>query len=143
MNETTIPSREQKPGQPVKLPVRKDREVQIKEMEIETVNRVISDEELKTQYTQSERLILPILKMLAKKPFSISQDIAEKRGIRFDFDKCRMLMFADMLDEYIRTGKALMRKGIGEDISVVSAYFQAQIERAKEASSRNIAGWEK
>jgi hypothetical protein len=40
-------------------------------------------------------------------------------------------LLSDLIKGYSRKGKALDRKGIGEDVDIVRAYFTAQIEQAK------------
>jgi hypothetical protein len=119
------------------IPIKKDKDIAIKTMEIETVNRVISEEDLKTQFTQSERIVLSSLERLSYNPFSISEEIAIDRGIPFKKEKYQFPLLTDFIKAYIRKGKALNRKGIKEDVDVVSAYFQAQIERAK-AQNPNV-----
>jgi len=113
------------------IPIRKDKDIEIKTLEIETVNRVISEEDLKTQFSPDERLIITALQELSNKPFQISKKIAENRGIKFNQDNYKYPVLESFLKQYCRKGKALDRKGIGEDVDVVSAYFQAQIEREK------------
>lgn len=115
------------------IPVRRDKEIAIKQMEIDTVNRVISDPDMKTEITQSERILISIFEQLAIKPFPISEKIANKRGIPFDMTKYEDPFFSNLIRGYMKKGKALNRKGIKEDVDIVSAYFQAQIERSKEA----------
>lgn len=118
---------------PALPPVRRDKEIEIKKLEIETVNRVISDADLKTQFTQKERIIITMLENVATSPFSISKKIAESRNIPFDMKRYQFPILKDLVHGYVRKGKALDRKGIKEDIDIVSAYFQAQIERSKES----------
>jgi len=118
-------------------PVRKDKEIEIKRMEIETVNRVISDEDLKTQFSQKERILITMLENTADNPFSISQKIAMDRNIPFDMKRYQFPLLKDLVYGYVRKGKALDRKGIKEDIDIVSAYFQAQIERSKESQKQH------
>lgn len=125
-----MPHETEKPALP---PVRRDKEIEIKKLEIETVNRVISDADLKTQFSQKERLLITMLEDLAKYPFSNSERIAKKKGIPFDMDRYKYPILTDLINGYVRKGKALDRKGIKEDIDIVSAYFQAQIERSKES----------
>lgn len=122
---------------PILPPVIKDKEIEIKKLEIETVNRVISDEDLKTQFTQKERILITMLENLADSPFSISQRIAEKRGIHFDKERYSFPLLKQLIKGYVRKGKALNRMGISEDIDIVSAYFEAQKERSKESQHQN------
>lgn len=124
------PEVENKPNLP---PIRKDKEIEIKKLEIETVNRVISDADLKTQFSQKERILITMLENVAVSPFSISKKIAESRNIKFDMKRYQFPLLKDLIFGYVRKGKALDRKGIKEDIDIVSAYFQAQIERSKES----------
>lgn len=114
-------------------PIRKDKEIEIKRMEIETVNRVISDADLKTQFSQKERILITLLENIADSPFGISQKIAAERKVSFVMSRYRFPLLKDLVYGYVRKGKALNRKGIKEDIDIVSAYFQAQIERSKES----------
>lgn len=123
---------EHKPSLP---PVRKDKDIEIKKLEIETVNRVISDEDLKTQFTQKERILITMLENLAENPFPISNSIAKKKGIPYNLDSYKFKPLTDLVKGYNRKGKALDRKGIKEDVDIVSAYFQAQIERSKESQN--------
>ncbi|MGZ8509237.1 MAG: hypothetical protein ACXWV6_04355 [Chitinophagaceae bacterium] len=115
------------------IPVRRDKEIAIKQMEIDTVNRVISDADMKTEITQSERILISIFEQLSIRPFPISEKISLKRGIPFDMTKYEDPFFSNLIRGYMKKGKALNRKGIKEDVDIVSAYFQAQIERSKEA----------
>lgn len=124
-------------NKPALPPVRRDKEIEIKKLEIETVNRVISDEDLKTQFSQKERILITMLENIAESPFSISKRIAESRGLKFDMTRYRFPALKDLVYGYVRKGKALDRKGINEDIEIVSAYFQAQIERSKETQHQN------
>lgn len=112
-------------------PIRKDKEIEMKKMEIETVNRVISDTDLKTQFTQGERMYITLLEELSDKPFTISERISKEIGVNFDMKRYQFPLLKECIKGYCRKGKALNRKGIGEDVDIVSAYFQAQIERAK------------
>jgi hypothetical protein len=116
-------------------PVRRDKEIEMKKMEIETVNRVISDPDLKTQFSQPERILITLLDEIARKPFSISEKIATERGILFAMKRYEYPLLSELIRGYSRKGKALDRKGIGEDVDIVRAYFTAQIEQAK-ASER-------
>lgn len=129
---------QQEQPQNKQIPIRKDKEVELKKMEIETVNRVISEEDLKTQFTQSERIVLSSLEKLSKSPWSISQKIAEDRHIPFREDRYKFAVLEDFIKAYARKGKALDRQGIKEDVDIVSAYFQAQIERAKQSNQPSI-----
>ena len=113
------------------IPIRKDKDIEIKAMEIDTVSRVISEKDLKTQYSQSERILIDSLEQLACHPFSISEEIAQRRNIKCDYTRYQFNTLHNWVKEYVRKGKALNRKGIKEDVDIVSAYFQAQIERAK------------
>lgn len=122
---------------PALPPIQKDKEIEIKKLEIETVNRVISDADLKTQFSQKERILITMLENIANSPFSISQSIAENKGITFNMERYRFPILKDLIYGYVRKGKALDRKGIKEDIDIVSAYFQAQIERSKESQHQN------
>lgn len=114
-------------------PVRKDKEIEIKKMEIDTVNRVISDPDLKTQFSQPERILITLLEDIAFTPFSISERLAKDMKIPFDMNRYQYPLLSDMVKGYSRKGKALNRKGIKEDVDIVSAYFQAQIERSKQS----------
>jgi hypothetical protein len=125
----------EQPNKPA-IPIKRDKEIAIKEMEIQTVNRVISEQDLKTQFRQSERIIISSLERLASNPFSISEKIAEERGINTKDHTFPAL--DEFLKAYVRKGKALDRKGIKEDVDIVSAYFQAQIERAKISQSPSV-----
>lgn len=118
-------------------PVRKDKEIEMKKMEIETVNKVISDADLKTEFTQKERILITLLEDLAKEPFPISQGLAKEKGINFDMTKYVFPPLSDLVKGYNRKGKALKRKGIGEDVDIVRAYFTAQIEQAKASQRTN------
>lgn len=118
-------------------PVRKDKEIEMKKMEIETVNRVISDPDLKTEFTQKERILISLLENLAESPFTISQGLAKEMNIKFDMAKYKFPPLTDMIKGYNRKGKALKRKGIGEDVDIVRAYFTAQIEQAKASQRTN------
>src|SRR3989304_2635527 len=131
MQQEQIPSNKQ-------IPIRRDKEVELKKMEIETVNRVISEEDLKTQFTQSERIVLSSLEKLAVSPWSISEKIANDRHIPFRAERYRFPVLEDFIKAYARKGKALDRKGIKEDVDIVSAYFQAQIERAKASDKPSV-----
>lgn len=117
-------------------PIRRDKEIEIKKMEIDTVNRVISDPDLKTQFSQKERILVTMLDEVARKPFSISEKIAKQRGIKFDMKKYEYPLLVDLVKGYSRKGKALDRKGIGEDVDIVRAYFTAQIEQAKASDKK-------
>jgi hypothetical protein len=125
---------EEKPKAPS---IRKDKEIEIKRMEIDTVNRVISDEDLKTQFSQPERILITLLEEISEKPFSISEKLAEDMNIPFDMHRYRYPLLKETVHGFVRKGKALNRKGIKEDIDIVSAYFQAQIERSKESQKTN------
>lgn len=118
-------------------PVRKDKEIEMKKMEIETVNRVISDPDLKTEFTQKERILISLLEDLAICPFPISMGLAKEKGIKFDEKKYAFPPLIDLVKGYNRKGKALKRKGIGEDVDIVRAYFTAQIEQAKASQRTN------
>ena len=122
-------------------PIRPDKDLEIKEKEIGVVRQVISDTDLKTQVTQSERVIIPLLEQLANTPFSISEKIARSRGIPFDSERYKVPILADFIKEYLRKGKALERKGIKEDTDIVSAYFTAQIEASRAAN--RVKEWQK
>ena len=45
-------------------------------------------------------------------------------------------LLVDLVKGYSRKGKALDRKGIGEDVDIVRAYFTAQIEQAKASDKK-------
>lgn len=122
-------------------PFHKDKEIEIKEKEIGVVRQVISDSDLKTQVTQSERIIIPLLEQLANRPFSISEKIAKSRGILFNSESYKVPILSDFIKEYLRKGKALDRRGIKEDTDIVSAYFTAQIEAARAAN--RVKEWQK
>ena len=122
-------------------PIHKDKEIEIKEKEIGVVRQVISDADLKTQVTQSERVIIPLLEQLANNPFSISEKIAISRGIHFDSTRYKVPILSDFIKEYLRKGKALDRRGIKEDTEIVSAYFTAQIEAAR--ATNRVSEWQK
>ena len=116
-------------------PIRKDKEIEQKRMEIETVNRVISDPDLKTQFNQAERMLITLLDEIARKPFSISERLAKEIGVPFDMKRYEYPLLTEAIKGYSKKGKALNRKGIAEDVDVMRAYFTAQIEQAK-ASGR-------
>lgn len=118
-------------------PVKKDKEIEMKKMEIETVNRVISDPDLKTEFTQKERILISLLEDLAVSPFTISEGLAKEMGIKFDMKKYQFPPLTELVKGYTRKGKALKRKGIGEDVDIVRAYFTAQIEQAKASQKTN------
>ncbi len=113
-------------------PIRRDKEIEITKMELELIGRVVSDSDMRTQYTQSERLILSLLEQVANNPFSISAKIARERNIKFDSKRYEYPFFSDLLKQYTRKGKALERKGIKEDVDIMTAYCQQQIEKSKE-----------
>src|SRR3990172_8207158 len=112
-------------------PVRRDKEIEIKRMEIDTVNRVISDPDLKTEFSQPERILITLLERVAERPFTISERLAKEQGIKFDMKRYEYPLLSEMVKGYSRKGKALKRKGIGEDVDIVRAYFTAQIEQAR------------
>jgi len=112
-------------------PIRRDKEIELKKIEAEMVNKVISEEDLKTQYSQKERILITLLEKISDKPFSISERIAKDKGIAFDMKRYQFPLLKETVLGYSRKGKALNRQGIGEDVKIVSAYFQAQIEQAQ------------
>lgn len=118
-------------------PVKKDKEIEMKKMEIETVNRVISDPDLKTEFTQKERILISLLEDLAKSPFTISEGLAKEMGLKFNMEKYQFSPLTELVKGYTRKGKALKRKGIGEDVDIVRAYFTSQIEQAKASQKTN------
>ena len=119
-------------------PIRRDKEIELKKIEAEMVNKVISEEDLKTQFSQPERILITLLENISLHPFSISEKIAKQKGIPFNMKRYEFPLLSDTVKGYARKGKALNRQGIGEDVKIVSAYFQAQIEQAQAEKKRSI-----
>lgn len=109
---------------PQKLPFRKDKEIEIMAMELELMNKVVSPEDLKTELNRMEIVTLSLLDDMNKHPFKISQKIAESRGIPFNPERYKYDVLGNFVSEYMRKGKALKRKGIAEDVKMISAYCE-------------------
>lgn len=120
------------PSIPVNPPVRKDRELEIKKLEIETIGKYLSSGRQKTEISVSERILLSLLYQIAENPFRTSEKIAMKRGIPFDRSRYENTFFKQVLDAYIEFGIPLNRKGRREDGDVLSSYFEAQYRKRGE-----------
>lgn len=117
---------------PVNPPVRKDRELEIKKLEIDQIGKFLSSGRQKTEISVSERILLSLLYQIAENPFRISEKIARKRGIPFDSSRYVNTFFKEVLDAYIEFGIPLGRKGRKEDSQVLSSYFEAQYRKRGE-----------
>ncbi len=110
-------------------PVRKDKELEIKKLELETIGKYLSSERQKTEISVSERIVLSLLYEIAENPFKTSEKIAKQRGIPFDSAKYVNSFFKNILDAYVEFGIPLNRKGRKEDGEVLSSYFEAQYRK--------------
>lgn len=110
-------------------PVRKDKEIEIKRLELEQIGKYLSSGRQKTEISVSERILISLLYQIAENPFRISEKIARKRGIPFDPSKYVNTFFKEVLDAYIEFGIPLNRKGRKEDGEVLSSYFEAQYRK--------------
>jgi len=108
----------------VSIPVRKEKEIEIMRMELELMNKVVSPEDLKTELSRMEIVTLSLLEEMNDNPFKISEKIASTRNIPFDMSRYQYGILGNFVSEYMRKGKALKRKGIAEDVKMISAYCE-------------------
>ena len=112
------------PQNNVSIPVRKEKEIEIMRMELELMNKVVSPEDLKTELSRMEIVTLSLLEEMNNTPFKISEKIATTRNIPFDMKRYQYGILGNFVSEYMRKGKALKRKGIAEDVKMISAYCE-------------------
>jgi len=113
-------------------PVRKDKDIEIKRLEIEQIGKYLSSGRQKTEISVSERIVISLLYQIAETPFKTSEKIAIKRKIHFDSSRYVNTFFKSVLDAYIEFGIPLGRKGRKEDGEVLSSYFEAQYRKRGE-----------
>lgn len=113
-------------------PVRKDKEIEIKRLELDTIGKYLSSGRQKTEISVSERIVVSLLYQIAENPFKTSEKIAKQRNIPFDPTKYVNTFFKSVLDAYIEFGIPLNRKGRKEDGEVLSSYFEAQYRKRGE-----------
>ena len=115
---------------PIKFefPTQMNPDIELQKMRNDLVKGLISEIDLKTEVTQSERIILTNLEDFASQPFKNSVRIANDRGIPYDYNKCKLEALKNFCIGYMRKGKALNRKGIKEDVTVMSGLFKYENE---------------
>lgn len=101
---------------------------ELEKLKWNTVSQYISREkEQKTELTKQERLILPLLEIIAERPYNISEKIKYDKNnpfhIKKECDKIKrkcepMRLF---LDHYYKMGIAVDRKGRSEEKDVLTA----------------------
>lgn len=108
------------------MPLRRDKEIELKKIEIETIEKFLAQGRQKTDITASERTLLSIALELALRPFQISEKIARRREIPFNMENHKNTFLVSFLESYLELGIPVGRKGRQEDKFVLSSYFSSQ-----------------
>lgn len=113
-------------------PTRRDREIALKELELQAIKSYMGERHQNTHITPDERLILSILHHdLALNPWAVSRNICHQFGIPFDDKEFEIDFLKDFIMDYLDFGLPLDRKGRSEVKDIFQAYFAGEQEQEK------------
>lgn len=126
LEEAIKESKESKESPPIP-PTRRDREIALKELELDAITKFMGGKHQNTHISRDERLLLAILYHdLAKNPWAVSKQICLKEGITFDDSEFEIDFLKYFIDDYLDFGLPLERLGRNEVKDIFKAYFSGE-----------------
>lgn len=104
-------------------PTRKDREIQLKEIECKIIADYMGGKHQNTHISRDERLLFSIIYHDLIMPWGVSKNICIELGIPFNEDEFRNEILINFLDDYLDFGLPMDRLGRSEVKEILTAYF--------------------
>jgi hypothetical protein len=113
-------------------PTRRDREIALKELELQAIRGYMGEQHQNTHISADERLLLSVAYHdLARNPWSISKNVCRQAGIPFDDKEFEIDFLQDFIADYIAFGVPLERQGRSEVKEIFKAYFAGEEEEPR------------
>jgi hypothetical protein len=105
-------------------PTIREKEIKLKEMEVQLIKDYMGEKHQNTHITKEERVLLAVLYHdLAKNPWSISKQVCNDLGIPFDDKEFEIDFLKDFIADYLDFGLPMEREGRKEVERIFKAYF--------------------
>jgi hypothetical protein len=131
---------EEKPAGPAAPPTRRDREIKLKELELEFITRFAGEKHQNTSIVKDERIILAVLfHDLAINPWAVSKRICKDKGIPFDDKEFEIDILTHFVADYLDFGLPVDRLGRGEVENVMKGYFSREFEEDTPAADKLLS----
>lgn len=108
-------------------PTRRDKEIELKRLELLQIDKFMGERKQNTQITLEEQVLLAVLYTdLAQNPWAISKRVCEDMGIPFNPKEFEIDFLKAFITDYLDFGLPVLREGRKEVKDVFTAYFRGE-----------------